>query len=144
MACPLCERIGRIRTGTDPFFLREFQESYAVLADSRQYAGWSTLILKSHKEHLVHLTVDRQRALFGDVAKMALAVQQACRPKRINYECLGNTLAHIHWHVIPRYEWDPQPKSPVWVRPAEERQVQVSDEERDVLVAKLRKALGAS
>ena len=143
MPCPLCERLERIRAGTDPSFIREFQESYAVLADSKQYAGWCTLILKGHEEHLVHLPVARQRSLFGDVAKMAAAVQKACHPRRINHECLGNVTAHVHWHVIPRYEGDPQPRATVWVRPEAEREVPLPEAERDDLIGRLRKALGA-
>ena len=140
-ACPLCERLERIRAGEDPGFIREFQESYAVLADSKAYAGWCTLILKAHEEHLVHLPVARQRNLFADVAKMAAAVQQACHTKRINYECLGNVTAHVHWHVIPRHEGDPQPKATVWVRPEAELRATLPDEERTALVGRLKKAL---
>ena len=143
MACLACERIEQIRLVKNPWFVRELEESYLVLSDEQRYTGWSILLLKDHHEHLVRLPVERQLRLFGDVAKAAAAVQKAFSPQRLNYECLGNTLAHIHWHVIPRYSWDPQPKSPVWVRPAEERQVTVPDEERDGLVARIRKALGA-
>src|SRR5436309_2520401 len=27
---------------------------------------------------------------------------------------LGNTVGHLHWHLFPRYEWDPHPKRPIW------------------------------
>jgi diadenosine tetraphosphate (Ap4A) HIT family hydrolase len=33
---------------------------------------------------------------------------------RINYECLGNQVAHVHWHVIPRHASDPDPRNAVW------------------------------
>jgi diadenosine tetraphosphate (Ap4A) HIT family hydrolase len=32
----------------------------------------------------------------------------------MNYEVLGNTVGHLHWHLFPRYEWDPNPKRPTW------------------------------
>ena len=22
--------------------------------------------------------------------------------------------AHLHWHLFPRYDWDPNPKGPIW------------------------------
>ncbi len=27
--------------------------------------------------------------------------------RRMNYEILGNTYAHLHAHLFPRYEWEP-------------------------------------
>ena len=47
-----------------------------------------------------------------------------------------NSLAHIHWHVIPRYEWGPEPTRPIWVRPKEERKVGVVPDVLSELVSK--------
>jgi diadenosine tetraphosphate (Ap4A) HIT family hydrolase len=38
----------------------------------------------------------------------------AFRPRKMDYEVLGNTVAHLHWHLFPRYDWDPNPKGPIW------------------------------
>src|SRR5688500_5141176 len=103
MTCEACERIAWIRDGDNPYFLADLRESYAVLADDRRYEGWCSLLLKDHAEHLHELPVGRQTRLFADVAKVAAAVNAALKPVRLNYECLGNLLHHVHWHVIPRY-----------------------------------------
>jgi diadenosine tetraphosphate (Ap4A) HIT family hydrolase len=64
-------------------------------------------------------------------------------PQRINYECLGNQLAHVHWHVIPRYAApiDPDPTETVWVRPANERNAGVTPERAAALIERVRHAL---
>ncbi len=81
------------------------------------------LVLRNHVEHLAELTLDNQRAVFGEVAMVAAAIRRVftpsgsgpdVRPLRINYECLGNQVAHVHWHVIPRHADDPQPRDTVW------------------------------
>ena len=108
--------------------------------------GWCTLWLKDHHEHLALLPVKRQAKLAEDVAELAAAMHRALTPlgmRRINYECLGNVVAHVHWHLIPRFDrpMDPEPGATVWVRPGAELECGVSNELRDCLVASIREAL---
>jgi len=140
--CPACQRIAAIRSGADPFFVAELAESFAVLHDHQPYEGWCVLLVKDHAEHLHQLPVERQARLAEDIAHAAAAIAQAFHPARINYECLGNQLAHIHWHVIPRYKApiDPDPRSVVWVRPAAELQSGVDSARRNRLIQALRHA----
>jgi diadenosine tetraphosphate (Ap4A) HIT family hydrolase len=63
-------------------------------------------------------------------------------PDKINLASLGNVVAHVHWHVIPRYDDDPEPRNPIWVRPLSERRKALPLAERDALLAGLRRALG--
>lgn len=139
--CAACERIARIRRGDDPELLAELSESYAVLADCQHWPGWCTLFLKDHHGHLADLPIDRQARLFADVARTAAAIRAVLAPRRLNYECLGNVLAHVHWHVIPRHPDDPQPHDTIWVRPPEERADRGDPAARADLVARLRAAL---
>ena len=32
----------------------------------------------------------------------------------MNYELLGNSDPHLHWHIIPRYKTDPRWGAPIW------------------------------
>ena len=41
----------------------------------------------------------------------------AFRPRKLNYELLGNSVPHLHWHLIPRYSDDPMRTVPVWENP---------------------------
>jgi len=141
MDCLACDRIAQIRRGENPHFIAELAESYVVLADEQAYNGWCILLLKDHHEHLASLSLQRQMRLWEDVAKVAAAMTREFKPVRINYECLGNELHHIHWHVIPRYVNDPAPQAPVWMRSREERHVILKPDDEAALVARLRGAL---
>ena len=121
MNCLACDRIKQIEVGDNPYFVTELRESYVVFADHQRYEGYCILLLKSHVAHLGELARQTQLDLFGDVADIAAAITDAFDPVRLNYARLGNELGHVHWHVIPRYAWDPQPHAPIWVRPKEER-----------------------
>lgn len=43
-----------------------------------------------------------------------LRVYRAFKPRKLNYELLGNTDEHLHWHLFPRHVDDPDPKKPLW------------------------------
>jgi diadenosine tetraphosphate (Ap4A) HIT family hydrolase len=140
--CHACQRLAEIRAGKHPFFIAELSESFAVLHDHQPYEGWCVLLLKEHHEHLHLLPIARQARLAEDMARTAAAIVEAYSPQRLNYECLGNQLAHVHWHVIPRYvpPRDPDPRSAVWVRPAGELQCGVDPQKRDETIFRLRRA----
>ena len=119
-SCPACSRLSRGRAdnyASDPFFIAELRETVAVLHNHQGLRGWTVLLLKDHVEHLSALPFARQASIFEDVARMTAAVRSVCTPRRINYECLGNVMPHVHWHIVPRYEApvDPDPLKPVWI-----------------------------
>ena len=39
-------------------------------------------------------------------------VERVFRPCHVNYMLLGNTVPHLHTHVVPRYAEDPRPGWP--------------------------------
>ena len=41
------------------------------------------------------------------------AVQARFKPVKLNYMTLGNTVPHLHTHVLPRYQDDPAPGGPI-------------------------------
>lgn len=55
---------------------------------------------------------------------VAEAVSKAFGADKMNYECLGNGDAHLHWHLFPRINGDIENygnnvKGPVWWYPRE-------------------------
>lgn len=147
MACPLCDTVSAIRS--HPLFIAELTESFVILGENQGCPGWCVLIAKEHVEHLAEWPAGRQAGLFEDVARVAAAVRGAFPlggmgggPLRINYECLGDQVAHVHWHVIPRHADDPTPRAPVWGWPAEQLRGEMIQAERLALAAELRAALG--
>lgn len=119
--CLACARINSIKQGVNPYFILELAHTFVVAEDFQRYPGYCLLLMKSHIEHLVELPAAEQQGVFAEVAMVSQAVWQEFQPRRLNYECLGNSLPHVHWHVVPRYEWDPDPANTIWSRPAGER-----------------------
>jgi diadenosine tetraphosphate (Ap4A) HIT family hydrolase len=141
MGCLGCERIALVQAGRNPDFVAELAESYVMLADEQAYPGYCIVLMKEHHEHLVTLPLERQLALYSDVARVGAALLGQLGARRVNLACLGNLLTHVHWHVTPRYPDDPEPQHPIWVRPLAERRVALAEAERRALVARLRRML---
>lgn len=140
MDCLICTRLALARTGDEPHLIAELSESFVVLHEHQPFEGWCVLWLKEHAEHLEQLPIGRQARLWEDVARVAAAIRTACSPRRLNYACLCNQVAHLHWHVIPRYTDDPAPLSAVWSRPENELNCGVTPVRRDAIIARLREA----
>ena len=46
---------------------------------------------------------------------LAQAIDLCFQPRKMNYEALGNQVAHLHWHLFPRRHDDPETLKAVWL-----------------------------
>jgi len=76
---------------------------------------------------------------------LAEAVYKAFLPRKLNYELLGNSEAHLHWHIFPRYQNDPIPQWPVWAAIGKgiviEKDHIPDRQQRELLINKIRENL---
>ncbi len=111
--CEICQRIARFKPD-NPYLIAELETGYAVLGDNQFYPGYTIFIAKRCVPEL-HELPDGERSRFLDeMAVVAEAVFLAFAPCKLNYELLGNSVSHLHWHLFPRYADDPNPAWPVW------------------------------
>ena len=54
------------------------------------------------------------------------------RPVKMNYNLLGNSLPHLHTHVVPRYADDPKPGWPFPFPEVDPRDLPEDELRRDV------------
>jgi diadenosine tetraphosphate (Ap4A) HIT family hydrolase len=94
--------------------IRDLPASVVILGGDQFYRGYSVVIARSHATELYHLPDAERRQYLDDMIRVARAIDQAFHPSKMNYECLGNTVAHLHWHLCPRYADDPNPRRPIW------------------------------
>jgi diadenosine tetraphosphate (Ap4A) HIT family hydrolase len=144
--CPLCQASSKAQR--EGRLLARLEWCDVLLAETQGSPGWCVLVLREHVEHLDALAIGVQAAIFAEVALVARAIRAAFPesgvgggPPRINYECLGNQVPHVHWHVIPRHAGDPGPRDVVWVWPAPQRTGAMPEAERHDLARRLRLAM---
>jgi diadenosine tetraphosphate (Ap4A) HIT family hydrolase len=94
--------------------VRDLPASIAILAPDQYYKGYTMVVSKTHAVELYELPERQSTQYFQDMVAVARAIAAAFKPRKMNYEALGNAVGHLHWHLFPRYEWDPHPKRPIW------------------------------
>jgi len=107
MNCELCTTSG----GT---FLWEDPRCRVVQADEPGYPGFCRVIWKSHVREMTDLSLADRLHRMNVVFAVERAMRDALSPAKINLASLGNFVAHVHWHVIPRFTDDPHFPQPVW------------------------------
>ena len=112
-ACEICQRIAGF-TPDNPYLIAELDTGYAVLGENQHYRGYTIFLARQCASELHHLARDIRMRFLTEMAEVAEAVFRAFEPRKLNYELLGNSVAHLHWHIFPRYAGDPNPTLPVW------------------------------
>lgn len=142
-SCFLCAVIDQIKAGTFRDFVAELKASYVILGDQQFYRGYCVLLSKIHATELYLMSTDTARTLFDEMRLCAEAIATIVKPWKMNYECLGNSVPHVHWHLLPRFahESDELRRGPVWARPEAERKVSLDENDRRALIGSLRREL---
>ena len=95
MSCPICER------GEPLAVVAELATSWVstgVDADP----GYACVIYRRHVEEPYELSAEEGAAYWGEVMLVARALVQNTRPRKMNYEIHGNTIPHLHTHLLPQ------------------------------------------
>jgi diadenosine tetraphosphate (Ap4A) HIT family hydrolase len=66
-----------------------------------------------HVAEFTKLTTEEVAAYWRDVQAAAGLIERVFTPCHINYQLLGNSVPHLHVHVVPRYLDDPAPARPL-------------------------------
>jgi len=135
--CPACSR----QWPDEAQRIVDCGSSIAYLHDDQFFPGWTFLVLKQHATELWQLDAAERATLMEEVTRVARAVGTAFGALKMNYELLGNQIAHIHWHLIPRGADDPAPRLPVWTVAHEPQRLPAS--EFAARIALIRSHLGA-
>jgi diadenosine tetraphosphate (Ap4A) HIT family hydrolase len=66
-----------------------------------------------HVADFTSLTAEEVAAYWRDIHAVARMIERVFAPCHMNYLLLGNTVPHLHVHVLPRYLDDPAPGKPL-------------------------------
>ena len=118
--CPMCEQ-GRPEETPHGvrFFAGEVSDAYLQREDIQR--GYSVVVWRGrHVAEPTELTAEEAAAYWLEVVRVGRAIENVLEPVKLNYDLLGNSLPHLHTHLVPRYADDPRPGWP-FPFPDEER-----------------------
>ena len=142
--CFMCQDPMFTEKGSEhPRKIAELDVSTAVLnRDWQFYRGSAILVFRGHETELHELTPEMRHQFSDDASRLAEAMTKAFQPLKMNYALLGNAVAHLHWHLIPRRRTDPRPTHSIWED--EIPKLELGDEEFNQIASEIRRHLPAS
>ncbi len=107
MNCELCATPGGVVLWQDA-------RCRVVQIEEPGYPGFCRVIWNTHVREMSDLGAADRAHCMNVVFAVERALRQILAPAKINLASLGNMVAHVHWHVIPRFGDDPHFPQPVW------------------------------
>lgn len=105
--CELCEQPGGPLIHRGPAWR-------VVRAADGDFPAFYRVIWNRHVAEFGDLASDERHRCMQAVVAVEQALREALAPTKINLASLGNVVAHLHWHVIARFDWDSRFPQPVW------------------------------
>ena len=102
------------------------------------YHGRCLVAYNGHVDDLNQLDDEERNAFMADVARVTRAMQKVFNPAKINYGAYSDTLSHLHFHLVPKYEGGPDFGGVFRMNP---QQVYLSDKEYSEMAEALKAAL---
>lgn len=106
--CVFCKIIAKQIPAT---VVHEDEHTLAFMDIGQVNPGHVLVAVKKHAENIFALDEAQAAAVFRSAAKVARAIQGAFEPQGLsvyqaNGAAAGQTVLHLHIHLVPRYEGD--------------------------------------
>ena len=107
-SCVFCRIVAKEIPAT---VVHEDEHTLAFMDIGQVNPGHVLVALKKHAENIFALDEAQAAAVFGAAAKVARAIRGAFEPQGLsvyqaNGAAAGQTVLHLHIHLVPRYEGD--------------------------------------
>jgi diadenosine tetraphosphate (Ap4A) HIT family hydrolase len=112
--CPSCQHIVDAEAGRYPWAVARLSAGYVWLNPCQYFPGSTFYVARRCVTELHELPVDERQTHLMEMAAVAAAVHDEFNARKMNYEALGNSVAHLHWWLTPRPHDDRRPTGPIW------------------------------
>jgi len=113
-SCSFCQKIQQAAALPADELIADLPRSIVLLGPWQFYRGYCLVVAKRHATELTDLEKAERQAYLDEMCAVGRAIAEIFKPRKLNYELLGNQVPHLHWHLFPRYPDDPDSRRAVW------------------------------
>jgi diadenosine tetraphosphate (Ap4A) HIT family hydrolase len=112
--------------------------STLFLFKEQSHPGRCVVAYKDHVNELYELSESNRNAFMADVCNAAKAIRTAFSATKINYGAYSDTLSHLHFHLVPKYDGQFEFGGIFQMNP---QKVYLSENEYPIVISKIVNAL---
>lgn len=106
-SCELCHSLGGL-------VLVRTEQLRVLRVEDENFPAFYRVVWNAHRAELTDLEAAERAVCLDAVARVESVLRRQLNPTKINLASLGNMVAHLHWHVIARFDWDSHFPQPIW------------------------------
>ena len=118
--------------------IAELPMSKVILFKEQSHKGRCIVACKRHVDDISDLTKEERAQYMDDVSHVAEVLHKLFNPDKINFGAYGDTMHHLHFHLVPKYRDEFEWGGVFAMNPGA---VKLSDEEYKKLIELIREAL---
>ena len=82
----------------------ELPMSKVILFKEQSHHGRVIVACKKHVDDITMLSEDERKQYMEDVSHVASILHELFHPDKINFGAYGDTMHHLHFHLVPKYK----------------------------------------
>ncbi len=82
----------------------DLEVSQLILFKEQSHPGRVIVACKKHVDDITELTAEERAQYIEDINKVAVCIHKTFNPDKINFGAYGDTMHHLHVHVVPKYK----------------------------------------
>ncbi len=115
--------------------IAELPMSKVILFKEQSHKGRCIVACKRHVDDISDLSREDRIQYMEDVSHVAEVIHKLFKPDKINFGAYGDTMHHLHFHLVPKYKDGFEWGGVFAMNPGE---VKLNDEEYDDMVRLIR------
>jgi diadenosine tetraphosphate (Ap4A) HIT family hydrolase len=109
-SCPICSRGGPLDV------IADLDATWVTAGTDAPLPGYACVVSKNHVVEPFQLPPAERTAFWDEAMSVARVLCDLFAPTKMNYEIHGNTIPHLHMHLLPRFRGDPYVGRPIDLR----------------------------
>ncbi len=84
--------------------ITELPMSKVILFKEQSHKGRVIVACKKHVDDVTELTAEERAQYMEDISKVASVLKKLYKPDKVNFGAYGDTMHHLHVHIVPKYK----------------------------------------